>query len=384
MRAFVVAELGLSTLALIAAALMTKGALIESRSRLRFDPSGIVTTGIDASTLPPGADGARAVAEVLRRLEADPIIERAATTDVLPGLRAPQRTFAIVGRAYSRAADLPATGVAMIGGDLFGLLGIQSARGRFFRVEDDMTAQRVAIASESFVARHLAGVDPLGARVRLAEWPPDSSAAIVGVVPDPGTLSRVVGSGEVLWLASAQHQVAATRLVVRGRDLDATASRIRSAITGAHADLPHQAIGTLERDLREARRAARTLATVFAASGVAGLILAVLGVYGVVAARVRERRRELAIRGALGASPARLMFGVMAAGARDLGVALVVGVGLAAAFTPTLEGILFGVDPHDPDVFGAVVATLVISALAAVVRPALMAARTPPGAALNE
>jgi putative ABC transport system permease protein len=386
MRAFVVAELALSTLALVTAALMAKGVLVEARSRLRFDPGGIVATRIDAATLPASSIApATALPSIRARIAEDPRIGAAATTDVLPGIRAPQRPFAIAGRTYPRDADLPAAGLSIVSDGFFELMRLSPVRGRVFVAGDDATRDRVAIVTTDFVAAHLAGSDPLGARVRLADWPPDSAATIVGVVPAPGTLNRAAGAGVMLFLPAAQHPSPSGALLVRSRGSAVTAMEaVRAAIVATSPDLGIQRIATLEDELREARRAGRAIASVFAASGVAGLLLAMLGVYGVVAARVRDPRRELGIRSALGASPARLALAVVAAGGIDLVIALALGLGVGAAFTPTLEGVLFGVDPHDGQVFAAVAAALALGTLAGIARPALAAGRTSPAIALNE
>ena len=95
------------------------------------------------------------------------------------------------------------------------------------------------------------------------------------------------------------------------------------------------------------------------------VLLAVVGLYGVIATSIENRRQELAIRAAIGASPRDLIALVAVAGLQLLGAGLVVGMTTSLLSSNLLAALLYGVEPRDPLVF-----TLVPLALTAVSLPA--------------
>jgi putative ABC transport system permease protein len=123
------------------------------------------------------------------------------------------------------------------------------------------------------------------------------------------------------------------------------------------------------------RRFQLDLAIAFAA---AALALAALGVYGAMAFSVVQRRRELAVRAALGAQRRQLSVLVLARGARLALIGICLGVGGALALGRFLSALLYGVGERDPLTFVVATVTLGTVALAASLLPALAAARLDP------
>jgi len=119
---------------------------------------------------------------------------------------------------------------------------------------------------------------------------------------------------------------------------------------------------------------------VFAAGA---LLLAVVGVYAVASSAVAARRREIGIRGALGASRREVVALVLRHGLTPVGAGLLAGVAVALGFGRALGGLLFGVTPRDPVSLVAVVSILTAAALAASYVPARRAARVDPIIALR-
>ncbi|HVP62593.1 MAG TPA: FtsX-like permease family protein, partial [Myxococcaceae bacterium] len=112
------------------------------------------------------------------------------------------------------------------------------------------------------------------------------------------------------------------------------------------------------------------------------LALCLSGVYAVLAYAQVQRRRELAIRSALGASPGRQARSVMGAAVRWVGAGAAAGTLAGALAARAFQGLLFGVAPLDPPTLAGVPAVLLLTALVASTWPALRAARVPPGPAL--
>jgi ABC-type antimicrobial peptide transport system permease subunit len=122
------------------------------------------------------------------------------------------------------------------------------------------------------------------------------------------------------------------------------------------------------------RRFQVALMTAFSA---AALLLAALGVYGVLSAAVEGRRGEMAIRLALGASPARVQRLIARQGLVPVVLGLLIGLGCGMAVARLLGSLLFGVTPSQPGVLGLVAAVVMIVGAAACATPALRASRTP-------
>jgi ABC-type antimicrobial peptide transport system permease subunit len=133
-----------------------------------------------------------------------------------------------------------------------------------------------------------------------------------------------------------------------------------------------------------ASEAQRTFAlTVFAAFGFAALLLAGTGVYGVIEGRVVERTRELGLRSALGAKPARLAALVVAQGLALTGGGMAIGAVAAVGVTRGMAALLYGVEPFDATMYGGVVALLLAMTFFACHAPAARVARIDPAITLR-
>ncbi|MGH7695643.1 MAG: FtsX-like permease family protein, partial [Gemmatimonadaceae bacterium] len=128
------------------------------------------------------------------------------------------------------------------------------------------------------------------------------------------------------------------------------------------------------------RRFVLRLLAVFA--GVA-LVLVSAGLYGVTAAGVAERRREIGLRAALGASRPRIVSTVVSRSATLLGVGVALGVAGAVALNGVLKSILFGVSPTDPLTILSMIGVLLIVAVLAAVIPAGRAVAVDPAITLR-
>ena len=125
-------------------------------------------------------------------------------------------------------------------------------------------------------------------------------------------------------------------------------------------------------------------ATMFAAFGGLALALAAVGLYGMIAYDMAQRRRELSVRLALGASARHVVQLVVQGALRLVAAGVVIGGTIAFFAAPWLEALLFRASPRDPLVYGGVAATLVLVALVASAAPALRALALAPNAVLRE
>ena len=153
---------------------------------------------------------------------------------------------------------------------------------------------------------------------------------------------------------------------------------VRDLIRTLNPSLPAPEVRTLA-DHVAGSIADRRLRVVPAAGFAAlALAVAVVGLFGTLTRSVAERRRELAIRAAVGASPGRLVRLVVSSSLVVTGAGVVMGTTMAAATGRSLAGLLYGVSPFDPATFATVAAVVALAALAATVVPARRAARLDP------
>jgi len=128
----------------------------------------------------------------------------------------------------------------------------------------------------------------------------------------------------------------------------------------------------------------RFTAMIFGLFASAALVLAVVGVYGLVAYGVTQKRREIGVRLALGATPSRIVVGVVRYGVGLTGFGIAIGLWAAYALSRFMQGILYDVAPTDGVTYLAVAALLMACAGAASVLPARSAARLDPVRALRD
>jgi ABC-type antimicrobial peptide transport system permease subunit len=114
------------------------------------------------------------------------------------------------------------------------------------------------------------------------------------------------------------------------------------------------------------------------------LLLAALGIYGVLSYLVSQRRREIGLRMAVGASRSRVVQSMMLYSVRLTATGLVIGLILAISATRLLSTLLYGVSPLDLTAFAMVIALLILTALLASYVPALRAAAVDPATILRE
>jgi putative ABC transport system permease protein len=266
------------------------------------------------------------------------------------------------------------------------VMGIPPVAGRTFTAADDDRGVRVAIVSEGFARRHLAGLDPLRQRIRIGGSPDAPWREVVGVVGDVRQVSLEDEQVDAVYVPDAQWQfVDATRsLVVRAESAPmALVPGIRAAIWSVNKDQPILRVidaGSLVRATAAERRFAMVLFQGFA---IVALVLAAAGIYGVLIGSVAERTRELGVRAALGASRRDLILMIVRQGMALTTAGIVVGIALALLGSHALTGLLYGVSALDPLTYLAVAAGLALVALLATWVPARRAAGVDPAETLR-
>jgi hypothetical protein len=251
----------------------------------------------------------------------------------------------------------------------FQALGVRLVRGRLFDDSEIARGAPVVVLSESS-ARHLSPNRDIVGRDLPFTPPPAPRGAprpqVVGVVSDIKYVGLDAPAGAALYVPWERLPAGVSYLVVRtSGDPVALASSIRREVRAIDPTMPVPDVRLLEDEILNSI-ADRRLRLVPAISfAVLALAVALVGLSASVARAVAERRRELAIRGALGASPQRNLRMVMREGA--VVMALGVGLGLAgsAGVGRLLATLLYGVSPYDPLTFATVAAIVAVGALGA-------------------
>jgi predicted permease len=278
--------------------------------------------------------------------------------------------------------DAPPPSRDAVGPGYFRTLGMPLLAGRDFTPDDDRSAPKVAIVNESFARFYFPGQDVLGRRIGVAA----ADHTIVGVARD-AKYAHVRESTPRFWYVPYEQQpnVKYLDLYVRtAGDPERLGAAVRAAIASVDREVALFNVRTQQAQVEEALRPERLLAALAAAFGIASAGLAGLGLFGVLAFAVRQRRREIGIRLALGARRAGVVGLVVRETALFVGLGLLSGVPAAAALGRYARGVLFGVTPLDlASLAGAALAMAVVAACAAA-PPAWRAVRADPMTALRE
>lgn len=181
-----------------------------------------------------------------------------------------------------------------------------------------------------------------------------------------------------MYLALAQDFRPAVHVIVRAAaDPAALAPLVRRTVRDIDRAIPLRGVWTMENHLDASLLPSRLATGALGLFGVLGLLLSTLGIYGVVAHSVSRQTRDIGIRLALGARPARILGSVLARGARLTMLGLAAGVVLAFAVARAMRSLIY-TTPIDPLAFALVPVLLASFSLFATWLPARRASRIDP------
>lgn len=366
LRAFLVAEIAAAMLVAIAAIL-----LVQSFARLQGvdrgyerDNMAVMSLMLPASDYPDAPSRVGVYERLFVGLRDIPGVVAATSVHLRPGsgdvgLSAPMR---FEGQTDEEARTNQWATWEPAPPSFFETLGIAIVRGRPIREFDTEKTAPVVVVSEAIAQRYWPGQDPIGKRLRLtreSDW-----ATVVGVARDMRYRELTKAWLTAYFPARQFFFFAPSTLVVRTQGPPSAV--IASILQVIRSTAPSAAIDdiTTMRELtdRELSRP-RTAVAVASLFALVAMVLSAVGVYGVVAYDVRQRRREFAVRSALGASAIQIIGEVTSRSVRLGLVGVAVGVVTAFAGTRLLRALLYQVDPADPGAFvtGTVVLLIIVS-----------------------
>jgi len=249
---------------------------------------------------------------------------------------------------------------------------------------DGSDAAPAAVVNQSFVRRFIPRGDPLGMRLKIAAADSTTWFTVVGVVED----LELGGGGDLrkdrVYFSLPQVGVQEVMAVMRaGGDPMTIPGEFRRTVARVDPGIPVWSVRTLADAHAYLIRVPRAMGSMALGGGVAGLMVAAVGLYGLLAFKVRQRRRELGLRLALGADGAVLARGVLVLALRQLIPAVVVGLVLAWVGAPLIAVALLGGDPRSPVVFAGVAVAFLAVGLVAAMGPAFRAASLDPARILR-
>ena len=371
--------------------LVSAGLLVTSLTRLTATDAGFdrryLLTFRAVSHMHDMTQQTAFVDGILERVGALPGVESVAMTNRLPFETTSTGSVGTGLRFVGRDApegEPPRVATDTVSPGYFATLGIRLEAGRDFTARDGTDAPPVVIVNRAFARRYFPGEPDARVPDRpQLEMPVRSFSSepvsIVGIVADARTVGLADEVAPHLFKPGAQFLAGEPGFLVRtSADPTALAPAIRAELRNLHADVPLFDMATVEDRVAQSVGSERLNTLVAGAFAALALLLAAVGVYSIAAHVAAQRRYELGVRLALGATARQLVTLVLSQALRPVLVGAALGVGAAIASGRVLDSFLFEIGPTDPASFGAATVLLLGMALLASYVPARRASRADP------
>ncbi|HYE87188.1 MAG TPA: ABC transporter permease, partial [Vicinamibacterales bacterium] len=407
MTAMLLVQMTLSVM-LLAGAAMFGGSLYRLLAQdFGMDMSEVLLVNMRSG---PGSQGRAGIyLDALERIRALPEVALATPITTIPftGFNVPP--IAIPGHSDPPVVGRQLPFLVAATPELFTILGLRVIEGRALTDADDRGAP-VVVVNQSMARGVWPGESAIGKCIRIG-FPPDYQPGsgepvlddsvpcreVVGVVNDTRQRSLLPADNEDRLM---QYYVPIAQvpyppflpddgprvlgLLVRPhRMTPSLIPTIRKFLVGDRTDLPFVEVRPYAQVLDRQMRPWRTGTTLLALFSSVAVLVASIGLYATFAYAVAERRREMAIRLAVGARPATVQAMVLREVLGLVVIGAIGGCGAAVGAGRLIASLLYGTQPSDPLVLGAAVAAMVIVALLATIVPARSAARSDPSVLLR-
>lgn len=386
-NALVVAEMSLALVLLAGAGLMVRSFTALQQVSLGFEPAHALTGRVSLPGRTYRSDTAivQFFDQAESQIAALPGVQAVGAISYLPltGQRS-VNGFNVEGRPPAKPGDEPGGDMRAVTPGYFRAMGIPLKTGRVFTTADRMGTSDVAVVSET-LARTLFPNESAIGHVLVYEWDRVTHAQIVGVVGDVHHDGPAAQTYMEIYRPLSQFIYNAMDVVVRVSGDPATFVRpVGAAIRRVDPTIPLASAQPVSVLAARAVASTRLAASLFALFGALGLVLAAIGIYGVMSYAVQQRRHEIGVRVALGASRRSVIGMVVRRGAFLSLLGIAIGGVLAFAGAGLMQRLLFGIPPHDAVTFATIAAVLAAAGVLAAYVPARRAARVDPITALRD
>ena len=398
------AQVAMALVLLVGSALMVRSFQNLQAIDLGFNPDSTLTFNIG---LPRAKyktiDQMAAVHHgVLDRLGNLPGVLSASATTCLPlSMGCNANAMRVEGEEYPPGTLPPLSMMRAVAGDYFETMGMRVVRGRGITRADVDRKEPIAVISQKFATMAFKERDPIGRRIATNQPPSREGMqtlewwTVVGVVVD--TPMRALNEPEPMPMTfmplSLANGADLTRIVPTASLLNfvvrtstpplSVAPLVREAVRAVDADLAIAQFSTLQALVDRASAQTTFTMVLLAMAAIISLVLGVVGIYGVTSYIVSQRTSEIGVRLALGAEPGGITGQIVKQGGLVALTGIAVGLVTALAGSQLIASVLYGVNPRDPFVFGAMALTLQLIALLACWIPARRAAQLSPTIALR-
>ena len=376
----IAAQLSLVLVLLAGAGLLMRSFIRLTNVETGFDPANLISLDVELPTRRYTAPGSalRLLEDLEQRIEADGVTQMTIAGGA--PLTSPAFSFNIKPEAEG-GADVDFTGQIMpfiaVAPDYFQTIGVPVLAGRTFAADDP---REVVVINDKLARRYWGDVSPIGKRFRRHQKDPWSTVAgVVGDVKQIG-LNDPTGHGMEFYIPHRRDGGGGhyALLVRTTRDPDEAIAAVKQVVWSLDPQLPFSEAMTMTERIGESLYRQRFFVRLSSAFTLIATALAMIGVYGAFSYWVARRRRELAIRIAVGASPNHVVGMILR---RVLKLALggiVAGLAIVLAGAQVIKSMLFEIEPRDPATLLVVTMLLAVAALIACALPALRAVRVDP------
>jgi len=400
-RVLVVAEV-----ALACALLVASGLLVRSVTRMMEAPTGIVSDRVVTAAIqlepakyPQWSDVDQFYASLVEAARRQPGIEAVGTTNATVLETGWRVSYGVQGRPAERTDEAPMAQIVTVSSGYFEAVRARLVAGRLFTDADTAAAEPVIVINETLARRAFAGeqsidrqilstaqqIGPLGRNLMFTSREQRRIPfRVIGIVADVHQAPIGQAAEPVIYHAQRQFPFRSMTIAARGQSAATVNAGLREAMRSIDRAVPLSNVQTMNARLVSATAAPRLLTAVLTTFAVLTGVLAAIGIYGLMAWTVNDRRRELAIRMALGAQPSSLVRLVTAQSIALTVAGVLVGVAGAQLARGLLKNVLFRTSMSDAAPVAWAVAVLILAAAIACAGPARRAARVAPVEGLKQ
>jgi putative ABC transport system permease protein len=387
----VVAQVGVALMLLTGAGLLIRSFAEALKVDTGLDASKVVTARVALTRQYRASDDAankirERLMQAMREIPGVTSVALAASTPFQGGL--PINAFTLENDTLPPGAPQPGAFRVLVTPGYLQTLGLKLVEGRFYEEADMSPTRRVFVVDQSFARKFFPNGSAVGGHFSFGGRPakPEDWPTIIGVVKDVphNGVEEKSGNPFVYQVVQGGRPGGFTLFLRTDRPAGDAVSALRAKVREIDSALPLFEAGGLEEAVDSSFDNRRAVMLLLAAFAGLALFLSALGIYGVLAYDVSQRRREIGVRGAIGASRGQIAGLILRQGLWKGGIGVVLGLIGAAILSRSMTTLLFNVRPTDPAVYAAVSVALIAVALLASYLPARRASRIDPLIALRD
>lgn len=387
----VITEIALSLMLAIGAILMARSILWLENENRGFEPQHLLSfrASIARADLKTAAQKAAFLSGMVERIGRIPGVTSVGVTPNPPveGSRQIGLYFTPEGSGPLNSTNRPSASYNIVNPDYFKATAVPIVRGRAFDARDREDSPQVAIISSAFARRYFAGKNPVGRTLLMAK-PGNGDAEIareiVGVAGDVRYLTRRPEDSAEIYVPYTQSTWPTIYVFVRTPSQPASlVPAVRAALQEAPWHQPISSVQSAEDWIDSLNGKVRLNSILAAAFAGIALALAAVGIYGVISYSVAQRKQEIGIRMALGASPQNILRWIVRQAMFLAAAGVALGLSGHFALARLMRSLLYGTSPSEPSSWLGASLLLALTAAAASYIPARRAMRGDPVKALR-